>query len=75
MGQTKKYPRLITDPYAIRAKWKLSSRDFWNTIGVTASGGCKYEEGRQMPRYLEILFGIVYLRKEPPRPPKPKLEE
>lgn len=71
-GQTKKYPRLIADPYAIRAKWKLSQRDFWLTLGVTQRGGTFYEAGRQMPRYLEVLIGIVYLGKEPPRPPKLK---
>lgn len=68
----KKYPRLIADPYAIREKAKLSQRDFWQTIGVTQSGGGVYERGRQMPRYLEILIGIVYMGKAAPKPPKYK---
>lgn len=66
----RKYPRLIADPYSVREKHQLSQRDFWQTIGVTQTGGAKYETGRQMPRYLEILFASVYMGKPLPRPPK-----
>ena len=71
MSKLRTYPRLIADPYALRAKFKLSQRDFWGTVGVSQSGGGLYERGRQMPRYLEVLMGIVYMGKEPPKPPKP----
>ena len=33
----------------IRKKLGLNQMDFWSRIGVTQSGGSRYESGRNMP--------------------------
>ena len=34
----------------IRKKLGLNQMDFWSRIGVTQSGGSRYESGRNMPK-------------------------
>lgn len=48
------------DVRAARAKTKLNQSEFWNRIGVTQSGGSRYESGRTMPKPVRILFDITY---------------
>lgn len=33
---------------------------FWRRFGVTQSGGCRYEHGRNLPRPLVILLRLWY---------------
>ena len=54
----------------IREHRGLSQVDFWYPLGVTQSGGSRYENGRSMSRPVEILLGIVYLGRRPPKAPK-----
>ena len=38
----------------------LNQSAFWSRIGVTQSGGSRYEMGRKMPKPLAMLFELVY---------------
>lgn len=67
MNPKRKYLPTITDPYLIRRKANLSRDDFWGLLGCRSSGP-HYEAGRPLPRPVEILIGIVYLGKDPPKP-------
>jgi DNA-binding transcriptional regulator YiaG len=58
------------DPRKIRERLGLNQAQFWSALGVTQSGGSRYENERAMPRPVEMLLGIVYLGKKPPKPPK-----
>ena len=45
---------------ALRKKTRLNQRDFWARVGVTQSGGSRYESGRNIPRPVSILVTIAY---------------
>jgi DNA-binding transcriptional regulator YiaG len=34
---------------------RLNQKDFWSRLGVTQSGGSRYESGREMPEPVQIL--------------------
>ena len=38
----------------------LNQSEFWSRIGVTQSGGSRYETGRKMPKPVAMLFELVY---------------
>ena len=38
----------------------LNQSAFWSRIGVTQSGGSRYETGRKMPKPVAMLFELVY---------------
>ena len=44
----------------LRAKLKLNQSAFWSKLGVTQSGGSRYEAGRDIPTPVKRLFHIVY---------------
>lgn len=44
----------------LRKKLGMNQKDFWGLVSVTQSGGCRYEAGRNMPKYLYILIRIVF---------------
>lgn len=35
--------------------------EFWGRLGVTQSGGCRYETGRNIPTAVRRLFVLVYV--------------
>lgn len=37
-----------------------SQADFWRIVGVTQSGGSRYESGRKLPKPLEMLIVIAF---------------
>ena len=39
----------ISNPREIRRRLRLNQQEFWSRIGVTQSGGSRYESGRGMP--------------------------
>jgi DNA-binding transcriptional regulator YiaG len=43
-----------------RLKTGLNQQDFWSRIGVTQSGGSRYEAGRSMPKQVVHLLNLVY---------------
>lgn len=60
---TKKLPLVIDSPErikALRKSLKLSQVEFWELIGVTQSGGSRYESGRSVPPSTLMLLQIVY---------------
>jgi transcriptional regulator with XRE-family HTH domain len=48
-------------PREIRRRLGLNQEEFWTKIGVTQSGGSRYESGREMPRPVRELFRLVYV--------------
>lgn len=37
--------------------------DFWSRIGVTQSGGSRYESGRNMPKPVRELLRLVHIER------------
>lgn len=53
----------IKDPAdikALRKALKLQQTPFWGRLGVTQSGGSRYEAGRDIPHPTLLLLNIVY---------------
>ena len=51
----------IPNPAEIRHKLGLNQQEFWGKLGVTQSGGSRYESGRNMPRPVRELLRIVHI--------------
>lgn len=49
------------NPKEIRRKLGLNQQDFWTKIGVTQSGGSRYESGRAMPKPVQELLRLVHV--------------
>ncbi len=45
----------------IRHKLGMNQSQFWSKIGVTQSGGSRYESGRSMPRPVQALLRLVHV--------------
>jgi transcriptional regulator with XRE-family HTH domain len=45
----------------IRRKLGLNQQQFWSTLGVTQSGGSRYESGRNMPKPVRELLRLVHV--------------
>ncbi len=50
-------PDVIKD---CRRKNQLNQSDFWSRVGVTQSGGSRYESGRNIPRPVQLLLQLAY---------------
>lgn len=46
--------------YHTRRKTKLNQTEFWKRVGITQSGGSRYEHGRAMPKPVETLVRLVH---------------
>jgi transcriptional regulator with XRE-family HTH domain len=55
-----KTPETI-DAREIRRRLGLNQQQFWSTIGVTQSGGSRYESGRNMPKPVRELLRLVHV--------------
>ena len=51
----------ITNPREIRRRLRLNQQEFWSRVGVTQSGGSRYESGRSMPRPVRELLRLVHI--------------
>jgi transcriptional regulator with XRE-family HTH domain len=51
----------ITNPREIRRRLRLNQHQFWSRIGVTQSGGSRYESGRRMPKPVRELLRLVHI--------------
>ncbi len=51
----------IANPREIRRKLGLNQQEFWTQIGVTQSGGSRYESGRNMPKPVRELLRLVHV--------------
>ena len=45
----------------IRRSLGLNQQQFWSRLGVTQSGGSRYESGRNMPRAVQQLLRLVHV--------------
>ncbi len=51
----------ITNPREIRRRRRMNQQEFWSRIGVTQSGGSRYESGRTMPKPVRELLRLVHI--------------
>jgi transcriptional regulator with XRE-family HTH domain len=49
------------DSRDIRRKLGMNQQQFWSKLGVTQSGGSRYESGRNMPRPVQHLLRLVHI--------------
>lgn len=54
--------KLITDYKTLRVKLRLNQSQFWSRLGVTQSGGSRYESGRAVPKPVAVLAHLVYVK-------------
>lgn len=48
-------------PRHLRQRLGLNQQEFWSAVGVTQSGGSRYESGRNMPKPVCELLRLVYI--------------
>lgn len=51
------------NPREVRQKLGMNQEEFWTKIGVTQSGGSRYESGRAMPKPVRELLRLVHVEK------------
>ena len=53
----------ITGEQALKLRTKLgvNQAQFWKILGVTQSGGSRYESGRNMPAPVQRLYWLIYV--------------
>lgn len=44
----------------LRLKLNMNQTQFWGKLGVTQSGGSRYESERNVPRPVQILLNLAY---------------
>ena len=49
------------DVKALRTKLGKNQTEFWSHIGVTQSGGSRYESGREIPDAVQFMLNIAYV--------------
>lgn len=49
------------NPRELRRKLGLNQQEFWSAVGVTQSGGSRYESGRNMPKPVKALLSLKYM--------------
>jgi transcriptional regulator with XRE-family HTH domain len=47
----------------IRRKLGLNQSEFWSKLGITQSGGSRYESGRDMPWAVNQLLRLMYIER------------
>ena len=45
----------------LRSKLGVNQAEFWKYLGVTQSGGSRYESGRNMPTPVQRLYWLIYV--------------
>jgi len=48
-------------PRHLRKRLGLNQQEFWYAVGVTQSGGSRYESGRDMPHAVSELLRLVHI--------------
>ena len=59
MSEKKQPKPFAIDPVATRQKLGINQTKFWSRVGVTQSGGSRYESGRKIPK---PVMALVVLR-------------
>lgn len=54
---------LALNPREIRRQLGMNQQEFWTRIGVTQSGGSRYESGRNMPKPVRELLRLVHVER------------
>ena len=54
-------PPQKTNPRQVRRNLGLNQEEFWNRIGVTQSGGSRYETGRDIPKPVQQLLRLIHV--------------
>ncbi len=49
------------DVREIRHKLGMNQSEFWSQLGVTQSGGSRYESGRSIPKPVQALLRLVHI--------------
>lgn len=60
MSEKKRAKPFAIDPVAARKKLGINQTQFWSRVGVTQSGGSRYESGRKIPKPIQHLLVIAY---------------
>ena len=50
----------MTNLAEMRRAARLTQEEFWGRIGITQSGGSRYESGRLLPEPITILLALAY---------------
>jgi DNA-binding transcriptional regulator YiaG len=53
----------MINPREIRRRLGMNQEEFWTMIGVTQSGGSRYESGRSMPKPVRQLLRLVHVER------------
>src|SRR5258708_15881000 len=53
----------LVNPREIRRRLGMNQEEFWTMIGVTQSGGSRYESGRSMPKPVRQLLRLVHVER------------
>ena len=53
----------MVNPREIRRRLGMNQEEFWTMIGVTQSGGSRYESGRSMPKPVRQLLRLVHVER------------
>lgn len=60
MSEKKQPKPFAIDPVATRQKLGINQTKFWSRVGVTQSGGSRYESSRKIPKPVQRLLEIAY---------------
>lgn len=52
----------IVDYRKLRRKLDLNQTEFWSRLGVTQSGGSRYESTRKPPKPVAVLAHAIYIQ-------------
>ncbi len=52
------------DALVLRKKLALNQSEFWKRVGLTQSGGSRYESGRNLPKTAQLLLHLAYAPEE-----------
>ena len=55
-----KKTKLISNYRLTRQKLNLNQAEFWSRLGVTQSGGSRYESGRNVPKPTQTVIDLTY---------------
>jgi transcriptional regulator with XRE-family HTH domain len=50
----------LSTAFLLRKRLGLNQSEFWTRLGVTQSGGSRYESDRRFPRPVQILIELAY---------------
>ncbi len=53
-------PKAPINVRALRAQLQMNQDVFWRRVGITQSGGSRYESGRRLPAPVRMLVDLAY---------------